>query len=991
MAVTTLGRQLVKDALPQKYKKYAQGDLNKGTITKLTTQLAKQDPDGYIDVLQKLNHIGQRVVSTYGKDTTITLDDIDAGAQVKNARKQLQQIIQNVINDPKLTQQQKQQKIIDLGYKYTTKLRQLGVQDAKRRKTGIANQIASGSRGNAVQLMQLITGDMMMKDAMNRDIPYLALMPYSDGDSPMSYYASAMSNRKSTYDVQAATGQVGYLSKQAQNITHATPISTFDCGTTKTGIKVKAADNQNVGAILLRPFKQHKAGSIVTQQMLAEASDDDFIVIRSPNTCKAHNGVCALCSGLQQSGELPAVGSYVALNAAKSFTEPLTQAGISCLHPGTPVRMADWSVKPIRDIKIGDMVMGSDMQGNCRPVKVTHVFDNGLQPMYRTVFKAGYNAKKTEQIISTVTHKFIMAQKTTSGIITAYRPLGQGYKDKWFISPKSIKAQQGSVHQPLAFLLGFLCGDGCYSKGVKGQVHFSCADKSLVQYLQQYVDQFGMYVHLCAGQKIYYSIGKKQRSSKKSLIKLKLMQYGMDGKYAWQKTLPNNFRQWDQWSIKQFISGLIVADGHIGIHRYSDTATGGFKFNINNTSRQLLEQVSECLARFAAINIADISQSNAGHPRTLYMLQTGNVDNIYKLLNWVQLKGIKQTTQNKMLKQLQNSKLLKVTDKFRRLKIISQQFVGVCQALDIQVDHPDHLFLLRNSLIVSNSKHGSGVGGIKQIDPEGEDQPTGFASVQRMFSAPATFPGGAVLSQVAGRVNAIKEAPQGGHYITVGTNTMYASTARTVTVKPGDVVQAGDMLTNGVPNPAQIVQYKGIGQGRQYFTKKMSQLLKKTGAGTHRRNVEQFSRAFLNKVKITKDQGFKGYYPGDIANYDDVVQNWQPRQGSKQLQLDKAIGGYLQQPIMYYTIGTKITPSVVKNLKEMDITSGIVNNEPPPFQPVFVRSRQFTLNDKNWLPRLAGQRLKQGLFDAARSGLTDQYDSPSFINRIISHQYKPTN
>ena len=220
---------------------------------------------------------------------------------------------------------------------------------------------------------------------------------------------------------------------------------------------------------------------------------------------------------------------------------------------------------------------------------------------------------------------------------------------------------------------------------------------------------------------------------------------------------------------------------------------------------------------------------------------------------------------------------------------------------------------------------------------------------------------------------------------------MYASTARTVTVKPGDVVQAGDMLTNGVPNPAQIVQYKGIGQGRQYFTKKMSQLLKKTGAGTHRRNIQQFSRAFLNKVKITKDQGFKGYYPGDIANYDDIVQNWQPRQNTKQLQLDKAIGGYLQQPIMYYTIGTKITPSVVKNLKQMDITSGLVNSQPPPFQPVFVRSRQFTLNDKNWLPRLAGQRLKQGLFDAARSGLTDQYDSPSFINRIISHQYKPTN
>lgn len=990
MAVTTLGRQLVKDALPQKYKKYAQGELNKGSITKLTTQLAKQDPDGYIDVLQKLNHIGQRVVSTYGKDTTITLDDIDAGAQVKNARKQLQQIIQSVINDSKLTQQQKQQKIIDLGYKYTTKLRQLGVQDAKRRKTGIANQIASGSRGNAVQLMQLITGDMMMKDAMNRDIPYLALMPYSDGDSPMAYYASAMSNRKSTYDVQAATGQVGYLSKQAQNITHATPISTFDCGTTKTGIKVKAADNQNVGAILLRPFKDHKAGSIVTQDMLAQADDNDFMVIRSATTCKAHNGVCALCSGLQQSGQLPAVGSYVALNAAKSFTEPLTQAGISCLHPGTPVRMADWSVKPIRDIKVGDMVMGVSKQGIMQPTKVVNTFDNGTQPVYLFKYRSGYCKKRFVSLACTQQHKVLQSTNKSSCkqqiLNNKPRILKAGYVGKRV----SAYLATGSKHidgkqQPLALLLGLLLGDGCYTKGIKYQVCFSCADPSLINDLKPYMDSFNLQFNLCAGHDIYYRVSKKDnKHTGVSIIKQRLIDYGMLGKYAHQKQLPPDVFQWSSSSVSQLIAGLLITDGSI----YKAKKAKRHFINFASTSIKLVKGVKDLLQKHCAAHGYIQVNYAGGRKLPLYSVVYNKASQTRKVAKFVKLYGVKQARRLQLIKDTQD---LQGHQAIYTNKRIQKVFLGMLPTVDIQVEHPDHLFLLGNSMVVSNSKHGSGVGGVKQIDPEGEDQPTGFASVQRMFSAPATFPGGAVLSQVTGRVNAIKEAPQGGHYITVGTNTMYASTARTVTVKPGDVVQAGDMLTNGVPNPAQIVQYKGIGQGRQYFTKKMSQLLKKTGAGTHRRNVEQFSRAFLNKVKITKDQGFKGYYPGDIANYDDVVQNWQPRQGSKQLQLDKAIGGYLQQPIMYYTIGTKITPSVVKNLKEMDITSGIVNNEPPPFQPVFVRSRQFTLNDKNWLPRLAGQRLKQGLFDAARSGLTDQYDSPSFINRIISHQYKPTN
>lgn len=53
------------------------------------TAIAKEDPDGYIDVLQDMNAIGEHVVSTYGKDTTITFDDLDSGAQIKNYRAKL--------------------------------------------------------------------------------------------------------------------------------------------------------------------------------------------------------------------------------------------------------------------------------------------------------------------------------------------------------------------------------------------------------------------------------------------------------------------------------------------------------------------------------------------------------------------------------------------------------------------------------------------------------------------------------------------------------------------------------------------------------------------------------------------------------------------------------------------------------------------------------------------------------------------------------------
>lgn len=67
----------------------------------------------------------------------------------------------------------------------------------------------------------------------------------------------------------------------------------------------------------------------------------------------------------------------------------------------------------------------------------------------------------------------------------------------------------------------------------------------------------------------------------------------------------------------------------------------------------------------------------------------------------------------------------------------------------------------------------------------------------------------------------------------------------------------------------------------------------------------------------------------------------------------------------------------------------ISNPAPPPFEPQFVPSKQFVMQDKNWLPRLSGERLRDAIFDAARKGITDRYDSHSFVDKIIVEPYNP--
>jgi DNA-directed RNA polymerase subunit beta' len=63
-----------------------------------------------------------------------------------------------------------------------------------------------------------------------------------------------------------------------------------------------------------------------------------------------------------------------------------------CLHGATRVRMADWSIKAIKDILPGEYVMGSDTAGRFRPVCVTNKFENGDKLCNTYTFRVG-NAK----------------------------------------------------------------------------------------------------------------------------------------------------------------------------------------------------------------------------------------------------------------------------------------------------------------------------------------------------------------------------------------------------------------------------------------------------------------------------------------------------------------------------------------------------------------------------------------------------------------------
>lgn len=270
-----------------------------------------------------------------------------------------------------------------------------------------------------------------------------------------------------------------------------------------------------------------------------------------------------------------------------------------------------------------------------------------------------------------------------------------------------------------------------------------------------------------------------------------------------------------------------------------------------------------------------------------------------------------------------------------------------------------------------SSKHSGGVaaGGAKAV--------SGFKAINALLQVPKKFPNGAAHAQIDGVVTNIREAPQGGHYVQVGGQEHYVPVDSALTVKKGDTVEAGDVLSDGIPNPAEIVKHKGIGEGRKYFVSAIRDVYKNSGITAHRRNVELFARGLINHVRLTEEYG--DYVQDDIIPYSMLERNWHPRPGAVMVAPKAATGQYLEKPVLHYSIGTKIGKNVIANLERYGVKNIQAHRDPPPFQPEMVRGMANIGQDPDWMTKMLGSYQKTNLLTAAQRGASSDTSGSSFV------------
>jgi len=176
---------------------------------------------------------------------------------------------------------------------------------------------------------------------------------FKEGLTVLEYFNSTHGARKGLSDTALKTANSGYLTRRLVDVAQDCIVREVDCGTDRAITAESAVnDGEVVSSLAERVLGRVSADDVLqpgTDEVIVKAGDlideraADIIEqasiakmrIRSPLTCEAEDGVCAMCYGRDLSrGTRVNIGEAVGIIAAQSIGEPGTQLTMRTFHIG---------------------------------------------------------------------------------------------------------------------------------------------------------------------------------------------------------------------------------------------------------------------------------------------------------------------------------------------------------------------------------------------------------------------------------------------------------------------------------------------------------------------------------------------------------------------------------------------------------------------------------------------------------------------------------
>ncbi len=184
----------------------------------------------------------------------------------------------------------------------------------------------------------------------------------------------------------------------------------------------------------------------------------------------------------------------------------------------------------------------------------------------------------------------------------------------------------------------------------------------------------------------------------------------------------------------------------------------------------------------------------------------------------------------------------------------------------------------------------------------------------------------AVLSRIAGEVS-FEEDKLNIKYVDTDEKEYFVPQGIHLIVKPGNVIEAGQQITEGVLAPQDILQVVGKEAVERYLVDEVQKVYRSQGVSIHDKHISVIVRQMLRKVTITSS-------------------------GDTQL-----LPGELVERLNYEDINARVMAE---------------GGEPASAQPVLLGISRASLNKESWLASASFQETGRVLVDAATKGKTTQ-------------------
>ncbi len=297
---------------------------------------------------------------SFGKDDMVIPND--KWGIVEETREQVKDFEQQYM-DGLITQGEKYNKVVDawskcndrvtdamMGTISATETDEVG---ADQEPNSVYMMAHSGARGSVTQMKQLGGMRGLMAKPNGDIIETPIISNFKEGLTVLEYFNSTHGARKGLSDTALKTANSGYLTRRLVDVAQDCIVRMHDCGT-ENAITVEAAVNDGevvatlaervLGRVamddILRPGTEDvivASGELIDERQ-ADTIDEAGVQsarIRSPLTCEAEEGVCAMCYGRDLArGTMVNTGEAVGIIAAQSIGEPGTQLTMRTFHIG---------------------------------------------------------------------------------------------------------------------------------------------------------------------------------------------------------------------------------------------------------------------------------------------------------------------------------------------------------------------------------------------------------------------------------------------------------------------------------------------------------------------------------------------------------------------------------------------------------------------------------------------------------------------------------